>query len=115
MKCIQFSVEGKSATAYSPIWRTDKEWDMGPCHTDSGCIVNRERKRAAVLINTLLCCGVHVGCVTSSVRISKDDTDMIRSFRMREEVCKCMNLVCHCEKDGNVAWAFGERANNRRS
>jgi hypothetical protein len=25
MKCIQFSVEGKSATAYSPIWRTDKE------------------------------------------------------------------------------------------
>jgi hypothetical protein len=51
-----------------------------------------------VLINTLLCCGVYVGCVTSSVRISKDETDVMRLFGISEGVCMGMNLVCRCEE-----------------
>jgi len=90
-KRIQCTAEKKAPTALSSLLTNmaymqlhyhPKHWDVGPYRTDTGCLVNSERKTAAVLINTLLCCGVYVGCVTSSVRISKDERDV-----MRFEVC----------------------------
>ena len=81
-------------SAYSPIWRTcnyiiiTQALRCGvPYRTDTGCIVNSGRKTEAVLINTLFCCRVHVGCVTSSVRISKDKTDVMRLCSIFYGVC----------------------------
>jgi hypothetical protein len=75
---------------------------------------SKQRKTAVVLINTQLCCGVRVGCGTSSVRISEDETEVLSLFGISYGVCVGGNLVCSCEKRRRVRVNVSKEGANER-